>query len=392
MSGSEHPRLPVKLAQVAWYDPRRYRRWGTIASGIALVWVIYVVVSGASLHTATKPIGADMAAVATYAVDGHAGALPSTSPPLDGTTLAAALGPVHCKVGLYVTALHDSDLLTNSFQADVWVWSVCPNASLTPLTTMEFTNADSVTESLAQTTTEPGGSVYSSMKVTGQFRQEYDLTAYPFDRQHLQIQLEDADSTTGQLVYSPDTSNSGCLAHLKLDDWSVTACSVSVNVDRYATTFGDPTLQPGTGSSYSRLTFTVDASRSDPVAEYFKATAVLYAAMLMALISFLLLSEHHSLMSPRVSIVGLAVFAAALSMESESAQLNVTNHFALVDAIGVETLLCIVVAGFAAVGCQIFLDREMEFTKVRRLNYISMYITLALFLVINVALVLLFRG
>ena len=44
-------------------------------------------------------------------------ALFATAHPAAADTTA---NPLHCKVGFYVTSLHDSSLVTNSFQADIW--------------------------------------------------------------------------------------------------------------------------------------------------------------------------------------------------------------------------------------------------------------------------------
>ena len=55
--------------------------------------------------------------------------------------------PESCRVGAYVTALSDLAPNKDTFEATLWLWSVCPNDDLQPLETMEFVNAMEATRS-----------------------------------------------------------------------------------------------------------------------------------------------------------------------------------------------------------------------------------------------------
>jgi hypothetical protein len=61
-------------------------------------------------------------------------------------------------LGVYVTSMHDLDVSRKTVSADLWLWSVSPDA-VRPLDSVEFVNADSVSRSLASTGSghkEPG--------------------------------------------------------------------------------------------------------------------------------------------------------------------------------------------------------------------------------------------
>lgn len=337
--------------------------------GIALLWLTDVAVRADAASPTAVPSPA-----------------PGDSSP-DVTTPASS--PTKCSVGFYVVALHDSNLTARTFGADLWVWSVCPNANLKPLTTMEFVNANKTDESLSSSTTETDGSVYSSMKVTGTFRYDYQLVNYPFDRQQLEIQVEDANSDVTALLYSADTANTTCAPNLALDDWIAGKCSITTNQHKYTTTFGDPTLQPGSTSSYSEAVLSISLQRADSTTEFLKSIAIVYPAMLLVLITFFLMTEATSTLAPRLTTVGGALFAVALSMKSASSQLNETNHFTVLDGIHLAALLCIVAAGFTAVWTQIQLDHKIPFSVAKHRSAVIGLGVLAIFISVNAVLILL---
>jgi hypothetical protein len=308
-----------------------------------------------------------------------------TNPPAPGVTSAPrpAAGATTCKVGLFVETLHASNVTTGTFNADLWMWSVCPDASHRPLDTVEFTNANSVQKSFLTTTKESDGSQYTSMRVTGQFRHGYSLNSYPFDRQRLQVQFEDSGADSTQLMYAADTANTACAPQLSLDDWTVRRCSLEVDRHEYATTFGDPAARPGTVYAYARGTLSIDATRSQPLTEYLKSTSIIYPSILLIIISFFLMTEATNTLGARMSTAGGALFSVALSMKALSSQLNADSRFTLLDAIGLLTLLCVVFAGGAAMWCQRRLDAGVPFPRVRSASRKLGWSTLAAFMALN---------
>lgn len=296
-------------------------------------------------------------------------------------------GAVTCKIGVYVEALHDSNVNAGTFTADMWAWSLCPNAAVKPLDTVEFTNANSVSKTFATTTAEHDGSQYSSVRVTGQFRHDFALTRYPFDTQRLQVQFEDSSSDTALLAYSPDTANTACAPGLKLDDWAVDGCSLSVDSHGYSTTFGDPSVPHGTTYTYARGTLSIDAKRSAPVTEYLKSTSIIYPSVLLVIISFFLMTEATNTLGARMSTSGGALFSVALSMKALSSQLNADTHFTLMDGIGLAALVCVLFAGGVAMWCQRQLDHDVPFAHVRAMSQRLGWSTLAVFAALNAAMV-----
>ena len=71
----------------------------------------------------------------------------------------------------------------------------------------DFVNANSVQRSLPATTVRDG--VYwSYVKITGVFRENWEVQHYPFDRHILRIELENTDQPASSFVYTPDVDGS----------------------------------------------------------------------------------------------------------------------------------------------------------------------------------------
>ena len=365
------PSGPDKRPGRRTFARRRRRRFIAVSlvSAVALAVVVLLVV--APFRGAPRPSGGRS----------------SQGPGASTGPAPAAAGAVSCKVGFYVEALHDSSVTAGTFGADLWMWSVCPSTQLKPLDSVEFTNADTVNKTFATSTAEPDGSVYSSMRVTGQFRHNYSLAGYPFDRQHMVVQFEDSNADSSQLMYAPDTAGTACAPHATLDDWTVERCGLAVDSHTYATSFGDPTAPPTASYTVARGTLSIDAKRSQPWTEYLKSTSVIYPSVLLIIISFFLMTEATNTLGARMSTAGGALFSVALSMKALSSQLNADNHFTLMDAIGLLALVCVVFAGGSAMWCQRRLDRDVPFVHVRAVSHRLGWSTLVAFLAINSVLV-----
>ena len=110
-------------------------------------------------------------------------------------------------IGIFITSLHDLDVTADTFGVDYWVWSIHP-PELNPLETLEFYNAKEAHADLGQTA-ERGDRSWSQRKISAVVRHDWDLSNFPFDRQVLNIVLEEGAADTTALMYSADTANSG---------------------------------------------------------------------------------------------------------------------------------------------------------------------------------------
>jgi hypothetical protein len=281
-----------------------------------------------------------------------------------------APGPVRCRVGAYLEAIYDLDVPNRTFAADLWLWSVCPDDQFTPLTTMEFLNANSISTRLDSTVVTSAG-VWSQLKVRGTFRYGWDLTDFPFDRHALTIVLEEGVSDTRSLVYEPDTANSGYPLGAASADWRVEAFRLTGDTGTPNTTFGDPTLNPGEGSAYTQLVITTTIERTD-LTSFVKLTFVVYIAFLLSLISYFLNLRNPALLTARFSVISGALFAVAVSLRSATSALSSEEGLTLVDKIHVAALLVILIDAVAALVTQLLMERGRPAAEVTRFDRIVM--------------------
>jgi hypothetical protein len=293
--------------------------------------------------------------------------------------------PVHCRLGAYLTALHDFDYANHTFAADFWLWSVCPAATPQPLETMEFINANSITVYLPSTQTTAEG-VWSQRKIRGIFRYPWNLTAYPFDRHTLPIVLEEGVADTRTLVYDADTANTGLGPALAPPEWRVTGVALAAGSVTYDTTFGDPTLAPGGRSTYARLTLTITLARHD-LTSFVKLTFVVYIAFLVSLISYFLNMQSPTLLTARLGVISGALFAVAVNLRTVTTSLASEDRLTLVDQVHAVALVALLVDAVAALVTQLLIERGRSAAAVTRFDRIVMIVVVVSFVAVNVWLV-----
>jgi hypothetical protein len=298
----------------------------------------------------------------------------------------AAPSPVRCRVGAYVIALYDFDYAANTFRADFWLWSVCPTAELTPLDTLEFVNASSVTTRL-QTFEPAAGAYWAQRKITGTFREDWDLRQFPFDRHTLTIALEAGEQDANQLRFTPDLAETNYDHDMMLPGWRIVDFRLNERLTDYQTTFGDPALPEGRGSHYSRLDLAIDLVRTQ-LSTFFQLTAVVYAAFVLTLIAYFFHLEGTGALAIQVGLLGGALFATAINLASAGAALGRQNGLTLIDEIHLAVVLYILIAAVIAVGSRFLLEHGWTQGAIARLNRWAFVVAAVSFLALNAVLIL----
>jgi len=308
-------------------------------------------------------------------------AFPSAVPALAQTEAA----PATCRVGLYLRDLHSFDPTADTFGADFWLWSLCPTADLQPLQTMEFINSDNVAV-LLDVGDYP---LWTQRNVDGTFRYDWDERNFPFDRHTLTIDLEEGVEDVHGFFYEPDTANSGVDPELQLPGgWRMTGTRLVGSIKTYDTTFGDPDLPVGGSSQYSRLTLSIDLERTD-LGGFLKLTAVVYAAFIFALITYVMHLETATGIGARVSLLAIALFSTAVNLVNASNFLGTASGLTLVDKIHVMVLVYILVAAIVTVVSRLLLDRGVEAAAIAALNLRVGAIVVISFVALNALLIVL---
>ncbi len=126
----------------------------------------------------------------------------ATPPPAATPVPAAAVGPVHVKVGVYVLNVGRLDTATGAFTIDFYLAMTCDRACSPG--NFEFSNGRAT--SIDRSVDDPTEKFY---RVQASLTSSLNLSRYPFDRHKLIIELEDKDQTDQTLVYEVSLEDTG---------------------------------------------------------------------------------------------------------------------------------------------------------------------------------------
>ena len=193
-----------------------------------------------------------------------------------------------CKIGIYVNSIYDFKLDDKSYMADFWVWVNYKNDSLKFDNIVEITNSKSADFSHYSMEKKAGWN-WATEKCRAQLMHQWDVSKFPFDKQQLRIEIEDAESDTSRLIYMADEDNSKIDSSFNLSEWHIEKFSLTHGVKTYQTTYGNPSLSGQ--SSYPRVVVEITISRKNSWIKLIKLLTGVYVAFLISCIVFFVSNE-----------------------------------------------------------------------------------------------------
>jgi len=316
---------------------------------------------------------------------GHAATPASTAQIASGSGLSLRKGPEVVKVGVYIMRLDNFDLNKKSFDATFWLWTISPEHDHNRLDDVEFVNADAIKFTHSYSKATPAG-IWNQRKVVGTFHHDWDLQKFPFDRQDLHLKIEESETYISELVYVPDQSKFLVDGHMKIKGWRVVSSEIRSGIKTYMSNFGDPGLRSDTPTSYSGIDVIVQLERKN-FTSFWKFTAGAFVAAAIALASYAFHVDKGQTMSPRFALLSGAVFAAIISLRSESTELGTTFYSTLVDQIHIVALVYVIVATFAGVYTWSLYRRHQDGPAIERFGRRIALISTVLMLLVILSLV-----
>jgi F0F1-type ATP synthase membrane subunit c/vacuolar-type H+-ATPase subunit K len=193
-----------------------------------------------------------------------------------------------CKIGIYINSIYDFKLDDKSYMADFWVWVNYKNDSLKFDNIVEITNSKSA-DFTHYSMEKKAGWNWATQKCRAQLIHQWDVSCFPFDKQQLRIEIEDAESDTSRLIYLADQANSKIDSSLNLSEWRIENFSLAHGVKTYQTTYGNPSLSGQ--SSYPRVVAAITISRKNSWLKLIKLLTGVYVAFLISCIVFFVSNE-----------------------------------------------------------------------------------------------------
>lgn len=286
----------------------------------------------------------------------------------------APAGPEEVKVGLYLLEVRDVSLADRTFKADFWLWSQA-KGSQSVLDDLQFLNAERVTV-YSELLLDIDGVKWTKRRLSGVFRQRYDLQHYPFDQQKLVIEMLYAGKDARRLVLVPDAPNSGFDAAAAPSGWKIAGFEIAAENVVYASNLGDPALAVSR-SEHSGLDASVTVARTE-IAEFWKLMASLYIGVILMGVSFFLDVDAPA---ARYAMLGGAMFAIVLSLRSVGVALGMDGT--AIEAMHYFALGLMVMATLVTLKGNILVRRGVSLDKLRLWNYGCAAVFLAVFAAAN---------
>ncbi len=285
------------------------------------------------------------------------------------------------KVGMYITNLYDFNLADGSYVAEFWTWSLHSNDNLTFKDSQEVIKAKKT--SCSNFATQKKLNVnWEQKKCTATILQDWDVRTFPFDKQHLTINLEETMLDSNALSYVADTENSKVSNLLKMENWKVNAFAINAKNANYDTTYGDPELQGS--SSYPSIQADITLTRTYSWTTFIKLVTGLYVAFLIALMVFRIKPADSD---SRVELAVGGLFAAVGNKYIVENIVPTTTQNTMIDSIHNVTFgaILLIVVMVIYISGQYFENRKV---KALRLDKLAFWGILVGYITINIALVL----
>jgi hypothetical protein len=243
--------------------------------------------------------------------------------------------PDTVSVGAYVISVHDINFRDKEYTMRFWLWFLYDNPDFDFSTQLDIPNAKSIDppEIILDSL---NGRAWAIMKMKSTMKESWKVADFPFDEQHLSVQIENSLFDNKTLVFKPDTIGSTYDKDDALDGWHIKNFRVSKIQNDYETGFGDQ--HPSRSlQNFSAFVIEMDIERN-AWGLFMKIFIGMYIAFLISIISFTIQVEE---LEPRFGLPVGGLFATVGNKYIIDSILPETSSFTLVDSLHTLTFLAI---------------------------------------------------
>ncbi|MDD1444274.1 hypothetical protein MEO93_28835, partial [Dolichospermum sp. ST_sed3] len=198
-------------------------------------------------------------------------------------TGAFAASPDTVKVGAYIISVHDINFHDKEYTIRFWLWFQYSNPDFDFTKQIDIPNAKSIEEPEVLPDSIDG-KPWVMMKMKCTMKESWQVGDFPFDSQHLHVQIENSIFDKNVLAFDPDLAGSNYEKETAVDGWTIKNFSVNTKTNEYETGFGDYRL-PVQHSEFATFNIDMDIER-DARGLFMKIFIGMYIAFLIAIISF----------------------------------------------------------------------------------------------------------
>ena len=243
--------------------------------------------------------------------------------------------PDTVKAGAYVISVHDINFHDKEYTMRLWLWFLYKNPKFDFSKQLDIPNAKSIDPpEIIEDSIDNQAWVMMKMKCT--MKESWEVGDFPFDSQHLHVQIENTLFDKTALVFAPDLAGSRYEKQIAIDGWTIKNFSVNSKSSEYETGFGDYRL-PRQHTEFATFNIDMDIER-DAWGLFMKIFVGMYIAFLIALISF---TPRPWELEPRFGLPVGGLFAAVGNKYIIDSLLPESSQFTLVDTLHTITFFAI---------------------------------------------------
>lgn len=245
----------------------------------------------------------------------------------------ACAQPDTVRVGSYVISVHDINFRDKQYTMRFWLWFVYDNPEFDFSTQLDIPNAKTI-DTPEIILDSLNGKTWAIMKMKATMKESWNVLDFPFDKQHLKVQIENALFDNHSLVFKPDIKGSTFDKNEAIDGWEIVNFQVTETSNDYETGFGDPAPERSL-QNFSSFLIEMDIQRN-AWGLFMKIFIGMYIAFLISIISF---SIHPSEFEPRFGLPVGGLFATVGNKYIIDSILPESSSFTLVDSLHTITFL-----------------------------------------------------
>jgi hypothetical protein len=299
-----------------------------------------------------------------------------------GFVSAASAQPDTVKVGAYVISVHDINFREKEFTARFWLWFVYDNPDFDFSKQLDIPNAKSI-DPPEVIVDSLNGNAWAIMKMKCVMKENWNVADFPFDQQHLTVQIENTLFDNKSLIFVPDTAGSRFDEEEAIDGWKIKNFRVRQQTNDYQTGFGDPRPERAL-QNFSAFVIEMDIER-DALGLFMKIFIGMYIAFAIAVISF---TPHPSELEPRFGLPVGGLFAAVGNKYIIDSLLPESSSFTLVDTLHTLTFLAIF-STLVVSAITLRLHDRQKHELVNRINRIGSRLVIGIYVLANLTFVIL---
>jgi hypothetical protein len=156
------------------------------------------------------------------------------------SAISAKEKPDTVKVGAFIISIHDINFHDKEYIARFWLWFTYDyNKELDFSKELDIPNAkDIVIDQVLSDTIN--GKIWVQLKMKCTMKEDWQVHDFPFDKQHMKINIEDASRDVTTLVFVADNEDSRLNPNEGISGWVMDSFKVTASQSPYDTPFGDP--------------------------------------------------------------------------------------------------------------------------------------------------------